>query len=157
MLEVIPEENSESRKLLKIFGVLLTVLLLLTLTQLPSIMIALNPELDPTYEPSHTITVWIEPKNYTFHLHMNFYLAENEVGDRESRQMGKTIRVDSFDDPENVGVLYAIQEGTSVLWIEFYVDEDVRVTADVMIGIQKSINLLGFPIEILIVPWHGEQ
>lgn len=157
LLETIPEDNSDARKLIKIYAILLVILTLVIINQLPSIMITMYPELDPTYEPSHTMRTWIEPKNDTFTLHMDLYLVESEVGTIGSRFLGTGVRVDPSDNPEDVGFLYALPEDTSILWVEAYVYEDVRFTSRVEIGTRKTISLPGFPFDILITIWHGEQ
>jgi hypothetical protein len=155
-LDLVPDEGIDTVRIIPVFIIL--VVLLITVVSLPFLLSPPSPSEDLDNYPSHTRTILIESTNSTFHLCVDYYLRESEVGTIESRLLGTTYFIEPFDDTESVGYLYNLPPDITVLWIESYIEEsdDVRVTSHVEIGVEKTVSLPGCSFSILITQWHGE-
>jgi hypothetical protein len=111
-------------------------------------MTTYTPE-DPTY----TITVWIEPSNYTFHLHIDFFLQASDTGDNNKRYGGYVIKVEPYDGPQNELQNTRLPSNLETVWVDVYVDEMVKRTSSLDIGQKKTITIPDHIVEMLIVPW----
>ncbi len=117
----------------------------------------LNPELDPTYSPSHNLTVWIAPDDEEFHLHIDFYGSESNLYAGVNRFCGLGIRVEPFDDEVNHIHLYTLPEDIVHVWIKVYFEQDLDapfVVERVDLGMKMTTQLLGREISILIEPYQ---
>lgn len=117
-----------------------------------------HPELDPTYEPSHNITVWILPDDEEFHLHLDFYGSEDDLYGEENRYIGTAIRVEPFDAEKHDSILYAIPDATLYVWVRIYFTDDEGdpfIVERVEIGRKLTTQFLNHEISILLVPYQG--
>jgi hypothetical protein len=106
--------------------------------------------------PTHTFSVWVEPRNYTFHVHFDFYPSMTDAENQINRQGGHTFPIRPFDDVFNPGSIYGWAEDTEYRWVRVYVTvEGVEVGHLIMmltIGVSEDINIAGYEITVLIKP-----
>ncbi|MFW9842960.1 MAG: hypothetical protein ACFFEV_00090 [Candidatus Thorarchaeota archaeon] len=117
----------------------------------------LHPELDPTYEPSHNMTVWIQPDDEEFFLHLDFYGSEDDLYAKENRYCGYSIRVAPLDEERNDCHLYTIPENSLHVWVKIYFTDEIGdpfIVQRIEIGQRITTQLLGREISILIEPYH---
>lgn len=117
----------------------------------------LNPELDPLYKPSHNMTVWIQPDDEEFHLHLDFYGSEDDLYAEVNRFSGYTIRVEPFDDEKNDCLLYTIPDDALYVWVRIYFtneEGDPFLVQRLEMGRKITTELLSREISILLVPYH---
>ena len=131
-----------------VFVVLLATLGLVRLTYQP-----LPPEDE---DPTYSMTVWIEPTNYTFYLHIDFFLHPSDTGDIDKRYGGHSFVVDPWDDPRNEGHIRRLPSGLDTVWVDVYVNETAKTTSSLTISQKKTIGIPDHVVEILVVPWTGQ-
>ena len=118
----------------------------------------LHPEWDPTYEPSHNMTVWITPESEEFTLHLDFYGSEDDSYSEENRYIGSGITVRPGDAERHDRVLYAIPDDILYVWVRMYYTEeegDSFVVHRLEMGHTLSTQFLSREFSILLVPYHG--
>ena len=117
-----------------------------------------NPELDPYYEISHSLTVWIAPGEEEFHLHLDFYGSEQDVYSEVNRYSGLSIRVQPLDDEENKIYLYTIPESLLSVWVKIYFDQDTEEPCIILridLGQKITTTLISREISILVERYQG--
>ena len=118
----------------------------------------LHPEQDPTYEPSHNMTVWIKSESEEFTLHLDFYGSEDDSYSEVNRYIGSGITVKPGDAERHDGLLYAIPDDTLYIWVRmYYTDEegDSFVVHRLEMGHTLSTEFLGREFSILLIPYNG--
>ena len=118
----------------------------------------LHPEWDPTYEPSHNMTVWIKPESEEFTLHLDFYGSEDDSYAEVNRYIGSGIRVEPGDAERHDHLLYAIPDDILSVWVRIYYTRDEGdpfVVHRLEIGHTFQTEFLGREFSILLVPYHG--
>jgi hypothetical protein len=119
-----------------------------------------NPELDPTYEPEYTLTVWIAPEEEEFTLYVDIYASEQDAYSMVNRYEGHGIRVEQFDDEQNNLLFYAVPVGRLNVWVKIYFDEDTQDPFIILrLDIEQTITttLLSREISLLLEPLQGDE
>lgn len=128
-----------------------------TINAMYNIYLDNNPELDPTYEISHSLTVWIAPREEEFHLHLDFYGSEQDVYSEINRYSGLSIRVQPLDDEEKKIYLYTIPESLLSVWVKIYFDQSTKEPCIILridLGQKITTTLIGREISILVEPYQ---
>ncbi len=129
-----------------------------TINVMYNIYLSNNPELDPCYEISHSLTVWIAPGEEEFHLYLDFYGSEQDVYSEDNRYSGLSIRVQPLDDEENNIYLYTIPESLLSVWVKIYFDQGTKEPCIILridLGQKITTTLIGREISILVEPYQG--
>ena len=143
-------EDSFSKQV-KVGAFLAILLVSLGLVRLTYHPLSLEDE-DPTY----SLTVWIEPTNYSFSLHIDFFLNPSDTGDVDKRYGGISFVVDPWNDPRNEGSNSRLPSGFDTIWVDVYVEENAKTASMLAINQKKTITIPGHLVDILIVPWTGQ-
>lgn len=118
-----------------------------------------NPELDPSYEPEYSLTVWIASEETEFHLHLDLYGSEQDLYSEVHRFCGLSIRVEPYDNEKNYLYLYEIPRNQLSIWVKIYFDEDTEepnIVVEIEMGKKLTTQLLGREISILVEPLPEE-
>jgi hypothetical protein len=114
-----------------------------------------NPELDPTYEPEYTLTVWIAPEEEEFTLYTDFYPSEQDAYSKVNRYEGNGVHVEQVDDEEHSTLIYAVPVGRLYIWVKLYFNEDTQEPFIILrLDIEQTTTttLLGREISLLLEP-----
>ena len=119
-----------------------------------------NPELDPMYEPSYNLTVWIAPEDEEFALHLDFYSSEQDAYSKTNRYEGHGFTVEPLNDDEYFGPMYMIPENIVSIWVKLYFNEETEepfIILRVELLQKITTSLLSREISILVEPLYGES
>lgn len=140
---------------LKRLGALAIVMIILGL--LHTIPFGSPLERDPTYQPSHTISIWLPPHNDSFTLHIDFYEQESDAYDEHNRLCGTGHVIDQDMTEIEDSVLYAIPRMLNALWVVAYVEEDVRAVHEIRVGHRTTIPMIPYTFDVLIELWEDNS
>ncbi|TFG10842.1 hypothetical protein EU538_00630 [Candidatus Thorarchaeota archaeon] len=140
----------------RLYGALaFMIILLLGLYALPRM--DLFPQTDPTYEPSHYITLSAEPANLTYKIELSFYLTEGEARAETNRLGSTTLEVDPNVTGGIESPAYGLPTEPEMFWIRVglgrQVDEQWTWRYEVyalIVGTERPFNLQGHVFCLLV-------
>lgn len=113
---------------------------------------------DFEYDISHSLTVWILPREEEFRLHLSFYISEQNAEEQVNSLIGTSIEIQPLDDEEHTIYLINLPDHLLRVWVRICFDkhdDEPYIVLSIDIGQKKTSALLNRGISILVEPYLG--
>ncbi len=112
---------------------------------------------DFEYDISYSLTVWILPREEEFHIHLSFYISEQNAEEQVNSLIGTSIEIQPLDGEEHTIYLINLPDLLG-MWVRICFDkhdDEPYIVLSIDIGQKKTSALLNREISILVEPYLG--